>query len=137
MYVPDNSLKIRVIVNRFAFKSILKQMSFSLIFNIIPINIFASDSFKNLFYGFFFELHQQMYMVTHQAIGKNLVFAYCLISFYYFDEFLIIFFIFKYLLLIDSSQHNVICFIRFFLLLLLAFFITQNYYITLYFNRQS
>ena len=53
MYVPNDCEKVTVVLNRLTFETVLKQMSYPLILNIVPIYIPSADSFENLLSGSF------------------------------------------------------------------------------------
>ena len=62
--------EICIIVDWFAFKSILKQMSTMLVF-IVVIDGIAQSDFLNYFCDdFTFFLDEQVHVVGHQTIGK-------------------------------------------------------------------
>ena len=67
MNITQNSEKITVILYSFALISILKQMTCTLVFSVIPIYKTCSNASEYLFQRFpsFFE--QQMNMIRHQA----------------------------------------------------------------------
>ena len=83
-------------------------MADSLIFQIVPINKSAANAFEDQIKRLFSFLQKEMNMVSHQAVGIELVLAHFFAFPQNRQKTKIVFFVFKYLLLVDPPQHNVV-----------------------------
>ena len=108
MNISQYHSKIAVIVHRLTLKPILEQMTYPLVFHIIPVDIFPADSLEHGFQRFSADPDEKVYMIAHQAVCVQPEHA--LLSAFLKDlkKMLLILVVLEDRLLIDSTKHHMI-----------------------------
>ena len=83
-------------------------MNDTLIFRVVPINETRTDSLKRLLQAFRPFFDQQMHVISHQAVGKQLIAANRFIIPQDFKKHLVVFLVLKDLLTVYSPEHDMI-----------------------------
>ena len=108
MNIPKHGKQIFLAVYRFHLISVLKQMSFSVVLDVVPVHKAAADLAEDLIEPFPFLFDQKMDMIAHQTIRIQLKAADELYVIESRQEFFIILPVFKNLLTVDSPKHSMI-----------------------------